>query len=549
MDTLVIVRKIREAETLADGGNHAEAMRLLEPLLGHDGLDDSHRALIRKKLELLDRQRQRITRIMERSRQEREDGEPTVISLAREDRTERPTETAIETQSEGDPTEAVPRVNDRAQTRKRAAGRGGIEAPPTAEVSDTQQVPRPAALPARRPALFDPVVEPEDEAILARDDSEVIEDFTPIPTRADLAASGQHRALGEPVVDSLVMPTPAPGPPPGMKHETEDFTGSDRHFGPPPASRKNTKSTGDLKALAEELPDNDMRRDLALEVVRLREELSKSKRRPRTEGASRPEGPASGKFHIPAGQANTIVRRAAGSESIEVHMPSRDENMPELQVLRRDSVSGRRPGDTASPTESAARSYVEGPSNRARAFRLRPVLMAAGALALLALIALPVFVVWKALTAPPQTALVTETGVGGIELGAEISTISGLSDAGEGTHLSATGWIVQSAQGMVTAITVKLGENANAPMVSFGNRSMNLGQGTAAATVAQSMGEGITPLDAEALKAASVYSLRYRDKHGRSVLEFVFTGGDETRAAALRLYSEADNPPLPDLAP
>src|SRR5690606_31938796 len=66
MDTLVIVRKIREAESLADSGKHGDARRVLEPLLTSDGLSETHRKLVAKKLDLFAKQQERMTRIISR---------------------------------------------------------------------------------------------------------------------------------------------------------------------------------------------------------------------------------------------------------------------------------------------------------------------------------------------------------------------------------------------------------------------------------------------------------------------------------------------------
>lgn len=548
MDTLVIVRKIREAENLADGGNHSGAVKLLEPLLGQDGLGSAQRDLIKKKIDLIERQRQRATRIMQRAQ---EPEEPTVIALAEPDRTERPTETAIEKQAEGEPTEAVPRFDgreDREKTRKRPMRKSDPAMPTALDENATLRVPPPPGLldpsdtqQVPRPPIYDHIVDTSENKLLpVSEDEPEVEDHTPVPTPADLT-SGEHRKLAE----IGVVPTPAPRPPAHDKRKTE-VVEEDQHFGRK-STRRDVKSTPDLKALADNLPRDDMRRDLALEVVRLREELEKSKRKPPTGPAPtrRAEKPESGKFLIPASQANTIVRRAAGSESIEVHMPSRDENMPELQVLRRDSFRGKRPESTEDAGESAARQYVEKGSGRLNAAKFRPLLTILTAIVILGSLGGLGYIGWNALFSRATTDVaITEEKVGELALGADTT---GLKEGPNGTLLSAEGWIVQHAGGKVTAITVKLeGENTQGvSMIAFGNRSMNLAEGTAAAQVQKSMGEPVAPMDKEALRTGT-QSLKFRHNQGRAVLEFVYRGED-TGAIAVRLYSEPDAPPLPSL--
>jgi len=58
---------------------------------------------------------------------------------------------------------------------------------------------------------------------------------------------------------------------------------------------------------------------------------------------------------------NTIVRTAAGTSEITAHMPTRDENVPELQVLRRDSVkrSGEDSGRLPASRIALAQDYID----------------------------------------------------------------------------------------------------------------------------------------------------------------------------------------------
>lgn len=80
----------------------------------------------------------------------------------------------------------------------------------------------------------------------------------------------------------------------------------------------------DLTNMVERLPDDDLRKELALEVVRLREELEKAKSGRRdtdrtSAGSSRRivcEKPESSMLRIPSNRVNTIVRTAAGPAAL-----------------------------------------------------------------------------------------------------------------------------------------------------------------------------------------------------------------------------------------
>jgi hypothetical protein len=264
MDTLVIVRKIREAETLADSGDHGGAQSLLGSLLDDQALTDAHRELIARKLKLFDKQRQRMTRL---NAHPDESSELTAI-IEPTDSERRPTDVLKEEATHGVPTEVVP---------KRSAIHGRAIRIPTLKRSD-----------------LDP------DAAVDHDTHRV---GTPKSTRRDTEKSGP------------LPEVPAPGP-------TKPPTGN--YFG------RRTRSGTELMALVDQLPEDDLRRELAYEVVKLRDEVERIK-------STRSETPARS-FEIPASQVNTIVRTAAGTQGINVHMPAREEEATELKVLRKDSV-------------------------------------------------------------------------------------------------------------------------------------------------------------------------------------------------------------------
>jgi hypothetical protein len=138
MDTLVIVRKIREAEALADSGKHGDARRLLEPLLADDGLTETHRKLVTKKLDLFKKQQERMTRIISRRGTAisvrdtaNESSERTAIRKPLEDKekSERPTDLTIERGSRRAEHRSGPSLQQEQRHLARGRRTSGSEAP------------------------------------------------------------------------------------------------------------------------------------------------------------------------------------------------------------------------------------------------------------------------------------------------------------------------------------------------------------------------------------------------------------------------------------
>lgn len=463
MDTLVIVRKIREAEALAESGKHRDAKRLLQPLLGQGGLTEAQQDLLNKKLEVIEKQIERATRVMSRRASEsarRDPSDDTDLGSGRKPAApalaaERPKssgDTTVERPAiaPGTPTEAVPRPRDKDTTKLRKkpeSDRPRAETPPERDfvslydnaesspggettVRDRPAPPKPPSerraaapqadteIPSRgasnrlkptpgsellKPAHNDlaplhdegadirivdiplpsgaPTVELPKPAMPRTADSQEIE-----PVKDDGFDSDELPSLGE-----MAPPKPAgetrgvfralPPKPPTDENPPPNAASlrvQDILIAPPaPAQverQRSSRSSKDLTSLVERLPDDDLRKELALEVVRLREELEKVKSGRRdtdrtSAGSSRRiapgEKPESSIFKIPSNRVNTIVRTAAGTSEITAHMPTRDEVVPELEVLRRESLK-RQAGaaESAEVRLSPAQSYIENVKSR-----------------------------------------------------------------------------------------------------------------------------------------------------------------------------------------
>jgi hypothetical protein len=508
MDTLVIVRKIREAEALADSGKHGEARRLLEPLLFDNGLTETHRKLVTKKLDLFKKQHERMTRIISRRGTAtnvrdtaNESSERTAIRQPLDDaeKSERPTDLAIEKDMRGEPTEVVPRArsadtevperrhklkiepqsaaqaarnNQSSATWRAVDGHREVKRPQAASdsqelapVSDTDEMDALEDATAEDPRKTDMFVSPPRSGVADTSTEESAPTIgrynvdrpvfpvgnetpapgwrdTPVPQPTphikspDVSRSGRpaaSRPAGQPgaksdrlvksdldsatvrdmpspaltVRDSIVMSDSDTVVSPRLPEKPDDdstYLMAEEYFTSRATARNRERSNPELKALADRLPDDDLRRELALEVVKLRQQLESAEKEKRentrTTGRKivREDKPESGSFHIPASQVNTIVRRAAGTDDIEVHMPGRDEEAQDLKVLRRDSVRGKKAPDTPADRIALAQDYIDAAQiNRPSLFR--PIATWLGVAVILAIIGWAVYWAWQTINA------------------------------------------------------------------------------------------------------------------------------------------------------
>lgn len=639
MDTLVIVRKIREAEALADAGKHGDARRLLEPLLGDDGLTDTHRKLVSKKLELFEKQQQRMTRILSRRgnstgvrsesdlSSERTSIRPAVVdkserptdrSIDKEDRSERPTDLSIEKDNRGAATEVVPKARNvdtevpekghKLKVEPRDKGSGKSSGMWRA-VEDRREVPRPPD-PSESQELA-PVIDSDRlDAVAEPDDSDPrkTDIFVAPPQVSDVVVQVAPDEDSAPVisrinVDKPVLPrphdtpapwndtpvpqamTPAPRtltPPPVTvrdsfvipptdtvqvsalpdKDDHSTYLLADDYFAPRPNARQRERSNPELKALAERLPDDDLRRELALEVVKLREQLDAVQRESKRETRSTPrkiereDRPASGSFHIPASQVNTIVRRAAGTDQIEVHMPGRDENASDLQVLRRDSVRGEK--TTAKPTDrvALAQDYIDAGQIQKPSL-LKPLATWLGVLVVLGVIGWAVHLAWRSISdGGLQVIEISADGVGDFRMGspkADYADIADKKNMVEPAVLNERGWLVQYEEGAerITAVAVPgpaLAEPAasgfNALQISFNGDLLKLQGNTTAEAVSTRFGGAVPPYSPAVWEQSETYTLSFLSPQGDRLLEFCY----DTRNPAAPLWvrlSDAGKSPRP----
>lgn len=657
MDTLLIVRKIREAEALADAGKHGDARRVLEPLLSEDGLTDNHRKLVGKKIDLFKKQHERMTRIISRratsvstrndeSNQSSErtairrpiddkdrSDRPTDHTPDRSDPTERPTNRTVEKQAQGAPTEVVPRardvdtevperghrlkvepsarqssgswsaISDRREVVRPADPSDSQELAPVADSDRLAQVGESAGEDPRETDIF--VAPPE--PVTAKDSrvhpsSRDTEWPTTVPTEApddDSAPSIGRYGLDRPVFptgndtpapgwnDTPVPSAMTPSPPvrvrdsfvlpgtdtvvsPALPDKADDdstFLMADDYFDARAVSSRRERSNPELKALADRLPDDDLRRELALEVVKLRNELesvksgrTEVKQREGTRAGSRKiqreERPESGSFHIPAGQVNTIVRRAAGTDQIEVHMPGRDEDAADLQVLRRDSVRGAKASATPTDRIALAQDYIEA-SQIEKPGLLKPVATWLGVLVVLGVIAWAVHLGYQSVTGANMEVDVTETSVGEFVLGAPKSDYEDIVMKEERISFgvkSKRGWLVQynDVTQRITAITVPgpgvidpEDSGFNELRVDFNGDDYAFANGVNVETLRKRFG-GPTPEFSDDLwQSSGAYTLKFIAKQGQSTLEICYRTINPEAPLWVRIVTadEAPNPP------
>ncbi len=649
MDTLVIVRKIREAESLADSGKHGDACRMLEPLLKDKGLTESHKQLVAKKLELFNKQQQRMTRVMSRRgtstlTKDAADAssERTAIRKAIDvDRSERPTDHTIEKDvPQGAATEVVPKARNVAtevpqqqrshkipSLNKPAAA---IERPPTVNVrddqiksdysgnwpkvhdskvrmraSDSQELapladgvddgiaaeageddPRKTDIfraevsgsstdVPRRASTVMPVGNPTEMVPRLPDHTDHEEESAPTITRYGSAGSARDTPVPQsttPAVrDSFIVPRPkaelpVPGLAPAGRASDEDSTYllADEHFAPRSISSRSPRSNPELKALADRLPDDDLRRELALELVKLREEVDRMKSGsheapvPGTRKVRTTEQPQSGSFHIPASQVNTIVRRAAGTDSIEVHMPTRDEDASELQVLRRDSVRGRSATQTPTDRIALAQDYIDA-TNVRKPGVYKPIATVLGVAVIFAVIAWAMHLGYKTIAGAQSVEFaMNENGAGGYELGRSYETYDDLkskqSYTGRQLH-SAGGWLIQHDESnLITAVAIAGPGSAVAGAAErFKNFKLEFGalqhsgHDWSVSALRKSLGETTPPYSDELFRTSSEYTLHWDSMQGARALEVHYSTSAPDQPLWVRVLDVKSVPPAPKL--
>ncbi|MCB9933679.1 MAG: hypothetical protein H6841_09680 [Planctomycetes bacterium] len=645
MDTLVIVRKIREAEALADAGQHGDARRLLEPLLDDDGLTDTHRKLVSKKLELFEKQQQRMTRMISRRgtsagvRSESDQSSertsiraavadkserPTDRSIDREDRSERPTDLSIEKENRGAATEVVPKARNvdtevpekghklKVEPRKNSGQSSGmwraieerreVLRPP--DPSDSQELapvvdsdrfesvsdnddhdPRKTDIFLSPPAVSDVMVQvapDEDSAPVIRridldkpapgkpQDTPAPWNDTPVPQAAAAGATpAGTKAPAKPPVqvrDSFVIPEADTVMVPALPEKEDDSTYimADDYFAAHSSPRnRRERSNPELKALADRLPDDDLRRELALEVVKLREQveaLSRESKRETRAGSrkiEREDRPASGSFHIPASQVNTIVRRAAGTDQIEVHMPGRDEEASELQVLRRDSVRGEKA--PAKPTDriALAQDYIDA-AQIAKPGLLKPLATWLGVLVVLGVIGWAVHLGWRSISgAGPRNIEISANAVGDYRLGSSKAVypdIAKKQNLMTSAVLNERGWLVQYEDGtdLLTAVSIPgpaLTETASsgfsALQISFNSDLLVMDGDASVEAVRERFGGPTPPFSQAVWDSAETYILSFLSRQGDRVLEFCYATGNPATPLWIRLVDGTKAPKQP----
>ena len=644
MDTLVIVRKIREAEALADAGKHGDARRLLEPLLSDDALTETHRKLVLKKIDLFNKQQERMTRIISRRATSitgrgtfvdvadqssartairkavpEQSNRPTELAIEK-DRTERPTDLTIEKEVRGAPTEVVPRARHvdtevperghklKVEPRSRQSSGSWVaiderreitrppdpgdsqELAPVADGDGLDALVEPADEDPRKTELFvassstresqvhDSVVQvapDEDSApVITRyhagqgdkpvthsgNETPVPWNDTPVPQSSTRTEATVHDNLVSGESDTLIVPT-LPD-----KEDDSTYLMADDYFKSRASTRnRRERSNPELKALADRLPDDDLRRELALEVVKLREQLKTSSRDTKSEGTrvgsrkiEREDRPESGSFHIPASQVNTIVRRAAGTDRIEVHMPGRDEDASELQVLRKDSVRGERVSATPTDRIALAQDYIDA-TQISKPGMLKPVATWLGVLVVLGVIGWGIYLGWQSVVgAQVATTTISEEGVGNVLLDSKYidhEDFAGRTSTDNLLQSRKTGWIISyddSPEGKITGITVpgpgysdvaaRQFENLN---VALGKKSLSTTQGMSREAVVGAFGD-LSPTSRTADGDAII--LRFEGHQGVRVLEFCFAPDDGSRPLWIRIFDAAANPPAPALS-
>lgn len=307
------------------------------------------------------------------------------------------------------------------------------------------------------------------------------------------------------------------------------------------------KSSADLRALAAELPANDISRDLALEVARLKDEVDRLTSERHAAAGSNLVKPESGVFKIPMSSANTVVRTAVGSTGntdISVTMPSRSDNAPDLEVLRPGKVR-----KTEQVNLSPAQTIEEAGSHSQDGVKEDKLRQVAVVLAILVIVGLISYAVWWALQAlapsssPPVT--LTEAAAGTLRLGQDYKGHPALAKPllrrGK-VEDEANGWTAYiDPHDHVTAVMIPVGPNSPPIKIEFEQYSIAVDAKTSVGGVKEKFGE---PVSYAAPTTWNV--LRYEGRQGISAIEFVFSSADNGRLAYVRILDLKAMPWLPD---
>jgi hypothetical protein len=371
-----------------------------------------------------------------------------------------------------------------------------------------------------------------------------------------------HEVVRDSVVNLGADPVMSPALP--EKHDDSTFLMADDAFTSRASTRNRERSHPELKALADRLPDDDLRRELALEVVKLREQLKAAddqKQRDSTRGTGRKivreDRPESGSFHIPANQVNTIVRRAAGTDQIEVHMPGRDEEAQDLKVLRRDSVRGQK--TTATPTDriALAQDYIDA-TQIARPSLFKPLATWLGVAVILGIIAWAVHLAWQSFNGEnSEPVRVTSDAAGGYSLGsakADYEDLRNLQAQSAPAVLNKQGWLIQydESSGAITGVAIPA--TALAPpkqtrfelvTVEFEGDTYPVTEKLGASELAKRFNRAKPEFSEAVWKTSETYTVRFETKQGDRALEFCFRTRNGGELLWLRLVDTKAEPKSP----
>jgi hypothetical protein len=442
MDTLRVVKLIRESEALAESGRHEDACRVLKGMLDEPGLSESHRTIVVKKHALYERQRDRISR-------------------------------------------------------------------------------RSAPAPEPRPA---PALDTNSDTVsdLSPEPAERPTDKVPHPEVRGLATEVVPKHESEPDKD--------PAPKPKGPNDTDIVL----------PETSSARSSAELRAIAERLPEDDLRRMLALEVVELRDELERVSRR---NSAVKSD---SSRFRIPVSDANTIVRSAAGDSDIEVHLPGRDENADDLMVLRRDKLAPK------VPAPLAAASDVFAPEQSAVPSLFRPLATYLGFAVIVVLAGWVVYVGVRAVTSAPETRVVGADGVGELRLRSALPQDMRLTREGNALREDKSGMLVHlDTDGLVAAISIPGSAHPDAEAAErFGVYRLAAAEGGnpdwSIHGLRAALGESVPAYDAEAFASRERGVLRF-ELGGAVVLEAHYRTSTPDRPEWIRLIDTQAELTLPTL--
>jgi hypothetical protein len=240
-------------------------------------------------------------------------------------------------------------------------------------------------------------------------------------------------------------------------------------------------------------------------------------------------------------------------------MPDRDDDEADLQVLRRDSVRGRKAQPEPTDRIALAQDYIDASSIRKPSL-LKPVATWLGVAVMLAVVGWGVHLGYSSLThADSEGTLITEKGAGEFQIGAETSTYQTLTGTDDVLRNElqgdVTGWIFQYDDNKrIVSITIPGPEFSGEAKLRFNEltivwegNTLRLRDGAEREKVLETFGTPIPEFSEKIWNSQNEYTLRFETQPGDRALEIHYKTAEPETPAWIRISDAGVRREPPDL--